>query len=76
MVNHENTINDSYLITKGIDTMIKISYRNHLIKEFQTLNAKLYSEISALNVADIRDFRKIVSKADEYGYQIFQLTQL
>ena len=72
----ENTINDSYLITDDKGTIKIISYRSNLLNEFRRLNEELYSEISGFDAYDICELRKIVSKAHDYNYKVYQLTQL
>lgn len=72
---NELTINDSYLITKGNNEIIKISYRSNLINAFEN-DKSVYSKIENLNVNDIAQFRKIVSIAYENDYNIYQLTRL
>ena len=72
----ENTINDSYLITDDKGAIKIISYRSNLLNEFRSLNEKLYSEILGFDPYDICGLREIVSKAHDYHYKVYQLTQL
>ncbi len=80
MTANELTMNDSYLIVKNGEnengTIIKVSYRSNLINVFQKIEPKMASEIKSLDVKKIVDFRKIVSIAGNFGYSLYQLTQL
>lgn len=72
----ELTMNDSYLITKEINEIVRISYRSNLINTFRDIDEEVFSKIENLNVNDIVQFRKIVSIAYDNKYNIFQLTRL
>lgn len=80
MTANELTMNDSYLIVKSSEnengTIIKVSYRSNLIKAFQKIEPQVFSKIENLDVNKIVDFRKIVSIAGDFGYSLYQLTQL
>lgn len=76
MTKNELTNNDSYLITKGNNEIVKISYRKNLINELIKIDQKVFSEIGNLNVNDIVQFRKIVTIAYANKYNIYQLTRL
>lgn len=72
----EKSRNDSYLIVKRDGMILKKSYRKNLISEIGEMDKDLYAQIAKTNVYDLKQFREIVRMADEYGYEIYQLTQL
>ncbi len=72
---NEGTVNDAYLIVKGKGEEIKkISYRTHLINAFKDDSA-VYSKIHNIKL-DVKGLRQIAEIIEEYGYSIYQLTQL
>ena len=72
----EKSRNDSYLIVKRDGMILKKSYRKNLISEIGEMDKDLYAQIAKTIVYDLKQFREIVRMADEYGYEIYQLTQL
>lgn len=72
--NYENTRNDSYLIIekdKALDCVV--SYGKNLI---DYVNEKLSANFSKDTLENDKEFRKVISKLDEAGYYVFQLTRL
>lgn len=76
MTSEELTMNDSYLIIKENNEIVRISYRSNLINTFRDIDEEVFSKIENLNVNDICQFRKIVSIAYDNKYNIYQLTRL
>ena len=76
MTSEELTMNDSYLIIKENNEIVRISYRSNLINTFRDIDEEVLSKIENLNVNDICQFRKIVSRAYDNKYNIYQLTRL
>ncbi len=73
---NENSINDKYLIEDKSGKLIGISYRRNLVSMFEEIDNDLSLALKDNSVCNIKQLRELVTKVEEKGYKIYQLTRL